>query len=121
MAKEFISHRKEKDAELERAIDVGMTAIAAAGEGNAVREVTRLVYDTPPSPSYVRTGNLRNSLKGKYVKEELAAYIGTNLEYAPYVEFGNRHTKEKPYLRNACRNYSSEYKSLMEEALSVLS
>ena len=118
---DFISHKAEKDAALENAIDVGMRSIAKQGEGNAVREITKLVYDTPPSPSYVRTGNLRNSLKGKYVKEDSAAYIGTNVEYAPYVEFGNRHTKEKPYLRNACRNYSSEYKSLMEEALSVLS
>lgn len=121
MADIFISHKAEKDAELKRAIDIGMRAVAAAGEGNAIREVTRLVYDTPPSPTYVRTGNLRNSLKGKYVPEEEAAYIGTNLEYAPYVEFGNRHTREKPYLRNACRNYSAEYKGLMESALSALS
>ncbi len=118
---DFISHKGEKDAALERAIDIGMEAIAQAGEANAVREVTRLVYDTPPSPTYIRTGDLRKSLSHKYVKKEMAAYIGTNLEYAPYVEYGNQYVKERPYLRNACRNYSSEYKALMDDALKVLS
>ena len=118
---DFISNKGDKDRALENAIDVGMRAIAAEGMANAVREVTRLVYDTPPSPTYVRTGNLRNSLGGKYVKRESAAYIGTNLEYAPYVEFGTRHTKEKPYLRNACRNYSDEYNRILEDALKALS
>ena len=117
----FISHRAEKDAALERAIDIGMEAVAQTGQANAVREVTRLVYDTPPSPTYVRTGNLRNSISKKYVKAELAAYIGTNLEYAPYVEYGTRRMKEKPFLRNACRNYTDEYNRLLKDALSTLS
>jgi len=121
MADGFISHRAEKDAALERAIDIGMEAVAQAGEANAVREVTRLVYDTPPSPTYVRTGDLRKSLSHKYVKKEMAAYIGTNLEYAPYVEYGARNRKERPYLRNAGRNYSDEYNAILKDALSELS
>jgi len=121
MANGFISHRAEKDAALERAIDIGMEAIAQTGQANAVREVTRLVYDKPPSPRYIRTGNLRSSISQKYVKKELASYIGTNLEYAPYVEYGNQYVHERPFLRNACRNYVSEYNQIMADALSALS
>lgn len=119
--KDFISHKAEKDRALEHAIDVGMEAVAQEGEANAIREVTKLVYDTPPSPTYVRTGDLRKSLSHKYVKEEKAAYIGTNLEYAPYVEYGNQYVNERPYLRNAGRKYSKEYSQIMKDALSELS
>lgn len=34
------------------------------------------------------TGNLRNSISHKVDPEEPAAYVGTNTEYAPYVELG---------------------------------
>lgn len=36
----------------------------------------------------VDTGNLRNSISHKVDPDEPAAYVGTNTEYAPYVEFG---------------------------------
>ena len=39
----------------------------------------------------VDTGNLRNSISHKVVDSEPAAYIGTNAEYAAYVEFGTGH------------------------------
>lgn len=38
-----------------------------------------------------RTGNLKNSISHRVVLSEPAAYIGTNVEYAPYVEFGTGH------------------------------
>ena len=34
------------------------------------------------------TGNLRNSISHKVDPDEPAAYVGTDTEYAPYVEFG---------------------------------
>ena len=36
----------------------------------------------------VDTGNLRNSISHKVDPDEPAAYVGTDTEYAPYVEFG---------------------------------
>jgi HK97 gp10 family phage protein len=36
----------------------------------------------------VYLGNLRNSINHKVDEEELSVTIGTNVEYAPYVEFG---------------------------------
>lgn len=114
---DIISHRKEVERAFEKATNAAMEAIGQAAEANAVREVTKLVYDTPPSGSYVRTGRLRNSITHKYEKDEKTVYVGTNVEYAPYVELGTRHMHERPFLRNAAQNYSDEYKAILEDAL----
>lgn len=47
----------------------------------------------------VRTGNLRSSITGRVAGEQ--AIIGTNVEYAPYMEYGTKVTKAQPYLRPA--------------------
>ena len=86
-----------------------------------IRLQNKLVYDTPPSPTYVRTGDLKKSIAHKYVKEEKAAYIGTNLEYAPYVEYGTRNMHERPFLRNAVQDYHDEYSRILQEAINNLS
>ena len=55
----------------------------------------------------VDTGNLRNSIS--HDSDEEYAYIGTNVEYAPYVEMGTSKTKEQPFLRPAVENHQQEY------------
>lgn len=44
--------------------------------------------DLSPPPD---TGRLRNSISHKVVDSEPAVYIGTNVKYAPYKEFGTGH------------------------------
>lgn len=117
----FVSHADEVLRKSEQVFHEAMELVAQQGESNAIAEVTKLVYDTPPSPSYVRTGTLRNSIAHAYVREEKAAYIGTDLEYAPYVELGTRNMHERPFLRNAAQNYSDEYRELLENAIKKLS
>ena len=46
----------------------------------------------------VDTGRLRNSIAHEVDANGLNATIGTNLEYAPYVEFGTQRMRERPYL-----------------------
>lgn len=43
--------------------------------------------------------------------------VGTNVEYAPYVEFGTSRQKAQPYLRPAVNDHAEEYKNI---ALSCL-
>lgn len=62
----------------------------------------------------VRTGNLRNSISHKVDDSDKAAVIGTNVEYAPYVELGTRKQQPKPYLRPAIEDHIPEYKSILE-------
>lgn len=98
------------------AIERALEAIAMQAEANAKIEVTRAVYDTPESKSgYRRTGALRNSIS--HAHDETTAYVGSNLEYAPYVEMGTVKMAERPFIRPAVENYMNEYKALAEEYL----
>lgn len=93
----------------------------------------------------VDTGNLRNSISHKVVDAEPAAYIGTNSEYAAYVEFGTgrysstgggtpkdhwaymgddgkihigKPRKPKPYLKPAVANHVGTYRNIFKDELS---
>lgn len=48
----------------------------------------------------VDTGRLRNSIFFTLDKDGRGLYadIGTNVSYAPYVEFGTRYSREQPFL-----------------------
>lgn len=88
----------------------------------------------------VDTGRLRNSISHEVDGD--AVYIGTNVEYAPYIEMGTgiyaeeggrttpwtykdnkgnwvttRGSKPHPFLRPAAQDYREEYKDLMEQAM----
>ena len=90
-------------AALERAKRRGLEAIGLTAEGYAKRE-------TP-----VDTGRLRNSIS--HATDDEAAYIGTNVEYAPYVELGARGRQGKHMLQRAATEHTDEYKQIMEDAL----
>ena len=66
--------------------------------------------DTP-----VDTGRLRNS--EDYNVQEDGIYIGTNVEYAPYIEFGHGSYSGVHFLKNAAANHGAEYKNIMETSL----
>lgn len=45
----------------------------------------------------VRTGTLRRSIHTTF-PSETSAMVGTDVQYAPHVEFGTRHMGARPYL-----------------------
>ena len=87
----------------------------------------------------VDTGNLRGSIT--YAVEGDDCYIGTNVEYAPYIEFGTgvyaetggRQTpwvyqkgdnyymtngiKPHPFLRPSASNHADEYRNILKDSL----
>ena len=68
----------------------------------------------------VDTGRLRNSISFDVIEEERAVYIGTNVEYAPYVEFrdnASHHTGKAHFLRDAAANHGAHYSAILEAAL----
>ena len=90
-------------AALEKAKKRGLEAIGLTAEGHAKKE-------TP-----VDTGRLRNSIS--HATDDEAAYIGTNVEYAPYVELGARGRQGKHMLQRAATEHTDEYKRIMEDAM----
>lgn len=90
-------------AALERAKKRGLEAIGLTAEGHAKKE-------TP-----VDTGRLRNSIA--HAVEDDAAFIGTNVEYAVFVEAGARGRKGVHMLQRAASEHTDEYKQLMEDSM----
>ena len=88
---------------LERAKKRGLEAIGLVAEGHAKK-------GTP-----VDTGRLRNSIA--HAVEDDAAFIGTNVEYAVFVEAGARGRKGVHMLQRAASEHTDEYKRLMEDSM----
>ena len=65
----------------------------------------------------VDTGNLRNSITHTVDDGEPAAYIGTNVEYAPYVCLGTIHMKAQPFLKPAVADNANKYRKIIEDEL----
>ncbi|MCG6796351.1 HK97 gp10 family phage protein [Geobacillus sp. YHL] len=71
----------------------------------------------------VDTGRLRNSITHQTENSETQskAYIGTNVEYAPYVEFGvaSKNIRPQPYLRPAIDENQDRIKEIIEKGMNV--
>ena len=89
-----------------RAIDRALEERGLAAEGYAKRACP------------VDTGNLRNSITHAVESGEDAVYVGTNVEYAPYVEMGTRLTAAQPFLRPAATEHGSTYRGILRRNLS---
>ena len=63
------------------------------------------------------TGNLRNSITHELDDGEPAVYIGTNVEYAPYVCLGAIHMNAQPFLKPAVNDHKDEYRKILENSL----
>ena len=62
----------------------------------------------------VDTGNLRNSITHTVDADGQKTYVGTNVEYAAYVEMGTSRTKAQPYLKPAVADHADEYRQMVE-------
>lgn len=99
----FTNNSDEVRAALREKIPVVLEAIGLKAEGYAKRMAP------------VDTGRLRNSIT--HTVNEDVAVIGTNVEYAAYVEMGTSKTKAQPYLRPAVQNHQDEYIRMVKHFL----
>ena len=103
MKVDYKDYSKEVLAALEKGKRNALTAIGVTAETYAKQE-------TP-----VDTGRLRNSISHSVDGE--AVYIGSNVEYAPYVELGTSRAKAHHMLQKAATEHTDEYKRLMEDSM----
>lgn len=128
MPVEVTSHRDEAIEGKNKAVEKALEKIGLVAERYAKEKCV------------VDTGRLRNSIS--HQTDEDTVYIGTNVEYAPYVEFGTGvyaegggratpwsyqdssgewHTtsgmRPQPYLRPAIDNHLAEYKQIVQNEL----
>lgn len=75
-------------------------------DGDVARDLARRAVKVETAAKRlapVDTGRLRSSLTHERGRDEkgLVARVGTNVDYAIFVELGTRHTRAQPYLRPA--------------------
>lgn len=99
----FKSHKDEVLDELDNALEVALEEIGLTAEGFAKKKCP------------VDTGRLRNSIS--HASTEGTAYVGTNVEYAVYVEMGTVNTKPQPYLRPAVTEHKDTYRAIVKRNL----
>ncbi len=131
MSIEIHDNSKEAAERIKAALLKGLETCGLVAEGYAKRLCP------------VDTGNLRNSITHAVDEDEPAAYIGTNSEYAPYVELGtgkyaeggggrptpwvyqdakgNWHythgNKPQPFLKPAAAGHAAQYWEILEDAM----
>ena len=133
MSYTYKDNTKEVLSALEKAIERGLEAIGLTAEGHAKKD--------PNMP--VDTGLARNSIahavsgkeasvseykadkgdkKGSYSgtapnDKEKAVYIGSNVEYFPYIELGSKSIDARHVLKRAATDHTDEYKKLMDGSM----
>lgn len=131
MSVEFKDNSSEVKSEFVKALLRGLEKCGLVAEGYAKKLCP------------VDTGNLRNSISHTVDEQEPAAIIGTNNEYAPYVELGtgiyaeggggrptpwvyqdakgNWHythgQKAQPFLKPAVAEHADKYREIIKNAL----
>lgn len=63
----------------------------------------------------VDTGRLRNSITHNQVDDSV--YIGTNVEYGPYVELGTSKKDARPFLKPAAQDHKDQYHRILKSQL----
>lgn len=141
---DLTSNLDEVLEEFAEQVDIGLEAIGLQAERHAKQKFN----EYQPKPP-IDTGLLRNSVTyavhgqaphiqsysadrgdghGSYsgtvgTEADKAVYIGTNVEYAPYVEYGHQqyggggHVPAKPFIRPAAADHNDEYEKIMRQAL----
>ena len=94
---------------INRAIATALEEMGLAAERFAKGNLTR--------NHSVDTGRLRNSVTHAIDMDEEAVYVGTNVEYGPYVELGTSRSKAKPYLHPAAEEHGAYYRDIMKKHL----
>lgn len=80
MSYKLIDHSDEVNRRLDSAIEAALEAIGNQAVSHAKSNITEA--------GRVDTGTLRNSISHHVEESEKAVYVGTNVEYAIYNEFG---------------------------------
>lgn len=104
MAVTFISHAKDVLSEESKAKAQALEMIGGMAESFAKKACP------------VDTGRLRNSITHAQFDENTEV-IGTNVEYAPYVELGTMRMSARPFLRPAAENHKAEYVAVIKSVM----
>ena len=85
---------------------VALEAVGMAAE-------TQAKLNLESNPRRIDTGNLRNSISHAPADEDTMC-VGTNVEYAIYVELGTRKMTPSHYLKRSVADHADEYMNVIK-------
>lgn len=130
----FVDNSKHFITAFEQACQNALNAIGSKAEGYAKQACPVATGRLHNSITYATStqhskGNDRRGehasaeeMAMKATPEKTAVYIGTNVVYAPYVEFLSMHheTGRAHFLKDAASNHGEEYKRIAEAAMKAV-
>lgn len=126
---EITDNSDEILSRMDSAIEVALEKVGLAAEGYAKRlcpvdtgrlrnSITHATATYPGVGVYEDdAGNVFDDATADGTPEKNTVYIGTNVEYAPYVELGTSRTSVRPYLKPAVVDHAAQYKKILEDSM----
>ena len=124
------SNREEVLRRTKDAIMVGLEAVGLEAEGDAKflcavdrgllrNSITHGVSGEIISHNYTDDAGEQSGSVSAVIgtTDDKEVYIGTNVEYAPYVEYGTSRTQAQPFLRRAFEDNKEKYGRIIAKAL----
>lgn len=99
-----ITHHIEGEQELARALKALAKSVQGQILENAVLAGCLPIQNDAVANAPYLTGTLRRSIHSEVIergKTSVVGMVGTDVEYAPFVEFGTSRMGARPFLRNA--------------------
>lgn len=126
----IISNRDEVLRRTKDAIMVGLEAVGLEAEGDAKflcavdtgllkNSITHGVSGEVINHNYTDDAGEQSGSVSVVIgtTDDKEVYIGTNVEYAPYVEYGTSRTQAQPFLRRAFEDNKEKYGRIIAKAL----
>ena len=145
MGVEIHDNSKEISEKIKAAVSKGLETCGLVAEGYAADLAPVGTPESTGIPGYIGgllRGSITHALSGKQAAKSTyqdnagkrrgsysgtapeegdankkAVYIGTNVEYAPYVCLGTIHMAAQPFLKPAVADHANEYLKIMEKEL----
>ena len=112
----FTDNSKQILSDIQKAKERTLELWGQAGEKFAKEKISepKEHADGSTRPNVI-TGLLRNSIT--HDKDDDAAYIGSNLEYAAPIEYGTSNSRAYPFLRPAATDHMDTYRAIAKGEL----
>ena len=115
MAVIFHSNVKQALEELQQKKNRTLEILGGKAESYAKKNAPVGTPESTGIPGY-HGGTLRNSITHQQFDND-TEIIGSNVEYAPFVELGTYKMAARPFLRRAIAEHTAEYKAIISRVL----
>lgn len=130
-SEELQAQLKGLRGDIRKAVSRAVVGTALELQGNVVKSVSKegtgVTYQkknpnrthtasAPDKPPATDTGRLKNSIEFDKIGD-LTATVGSNLVYAPWLEYGTSRMAARPFFRPAVEKIQPKYQGRLERAI----